>query len=317
MKTVQRFENPFFVVNPHSANGSTWRDWPAIAELAKQQFPNMSVGFTSEPYDAPEITRQALRQGADLVVSVGGDGTLNEVVNGFFEDGRPVNPAGVLGVLSRGTGGDFRRTLGLQRCIGRDIPTAVKSLGACHQSPCDVGLMTFTNEQGLKEQRYFINITSFGIGGEVDFEVNRTSKALGGRLSFLLGSVKASVRYRNRNIRVVLDGEEIYSGPAYNIAVCNGKYFGGGMMIAPDAQISDGLFDVVVCGDFHFGDALQLGRTVYSGNHLKLAKVAVHRGTRIEAFSDERVLLDVDGEQPGRLNAQFELVPSAVQVLHL
>ena len=317
MKTVEQFRHPFFVVNPHSANGSTWRDWPAIAELARQNLPNMSVGFTSEPYDAPEITREALRKGADLIVSVGGDGTLNEVVNGFFEDGAPVNPEAVLGVLSRGTGGDFRRTLGLARCIGKDIPTAVKSLSACRQSPCDVGLLTYTDERGRTQQRYFINITSFGIGGEVDFEVNRASKALGGKASFLLGSVRASLRYRNRDVRVVLDGREIYNGAAYNIAVCNGRYFGGGMMIAPDAQIDDGLFDVVVCGDFHFGDALKLGRTVYSGTHLKHPKITVFRGKRVEAYSDERVLLDVDGEQPGRLNAEFDILPSAIQVLRL
>lgn len=315
--TATLFRKPVFVVNPNSANRTTGKDWPAIESEARRYFPGMDVRFTSGPMQAAELARAALREGADLIVSVGGDGTHNEVINGFFEAGTPVRPGAAFAVLSRGTGGDFRKTLGLGRCFGKEIAAAVAELARCRLAPCDVGKLTFVDHADRQVVRMFINITSFGIGGEVDAEVNRATKALGGKVSFFIGSFKATLRYRNRRVRVAIDGRAVWDGEIYNVAVANGRYFGGGMMIAPRAEIDDGLFDVIFCGDFSFGDALRLGSKVYKGAHLDMPKVRFERGRVIEAFSDECVLLDVDGEQPGRLPAKLEVVPAAVQVLRL
>lgn len=317
MTTTTLFQKPAFVVNPNSANRTTGRDWPAIESEARRYFPGMDVRFTSGPMQAAELARAALRDGADLIVSVGGDGTHNEVINGFFEAGTLVRPGSAFAVLSRGTGGDFRKTLGLGRCFGKAIAAAVAELARCRLAPCDVGKLTFIDHTGRQAVRMFINITSFGIGGEVDAEVNRATKALGGKASFFIGSFRATLRYRNRHVRVAVDGCSVWDDKIYNVAVANGRYFGGGMMIAPNAEIDDGLFEVVFCGDFSFGDALRLGTKIYKGAHLGLPKVRCVRGRCIEAYSDECVLLDVDGEQPGRLPAKFEIMPAAIQVLRL
>lgn len=311
------FEKPVFIVNPNSANGSTRKEWPAIEALARRSFPRLTVAFTTHPYEAPELTRRALHDGADLIVSVGGDGTHNEVVNGFFAGESVINPQAALAVLSRGTGGDFRRTLGLERCTGKDMPAAVESLARCRVSPCDVGRLEFLDDAGKLTVRRFINITSFGMGGEVDRRVNESSKALGGKVSFLIGSIKAALAYKNRRVRVLVDGNEFIDGPIYNVAVANGKYFGGGMMIAPNAEIDDGFFDVIGLGDFGFSDSLRLARTVYSGAHLSNLKVLQTRARSVIATSDETVLLDVDGEAPGRLYAKFDMLASAIRILRI
>jgi YegS/Rv2252/BmrU family lipid kinase len=315
MNTATSFQKPVFVVNPNSANGSTRKEWPHIESLLKRVLPKYDTKFTARPMDATRLASEALHEGADLVISVGGDGTHNEVVNGFFADGAPINPTATLAVLSRGTGGDFRKTLGLSRCSGAEMKTAVEQLAACRVSPCDVGRLTFRDHAGVECRRYFVNITSFGMGGEVDKRVNESSKALGGKVSFFLGSLRATMAYKNRNVRVTVDGVPFYEGPIYNIAVANGKFFGGGMMIAPDARIDDGQFDVVACGDFNFVDALQFAAKVYGGKHLALPKIRSTRGSRVEAVSDEEVLLDVDGEAPGKLSAIFENLAGAIRVL--
>lgn len=311
------FAKPVFIVNPNSANGSTRKEWPAIEALARRVFPSLRVAFTSKPFEAPDLARAALRDGADLVVSVGGDGTHNEVVNGFFEGDEIVRPGAALAVLSRGTGGDFRRTLGLGRCVGKEMAAAVEQLAACRLAPCDVGRLEYTADDGSLRVRRFINIASFGIGGEVDRRVNESSKALGGKVSFLIGSVKASLAYKNRRVRVLVDGAPFVEGPIYSVAVANGKYFGGGMMMAPGAEIDDGFFDVVACGDFTFGESLQLGRTVYKGRHVAMPKVRQTRARSVVATSDETVLLDVDGEAPGRLYAKFDLIAAPIRVLRI
>ncbi len=309
------FQKPAFIVNPHSANGSTQKEWPQIEKAAQKRFPGMIVKFTRKVFEAPSLVREALAEGADLVVSVGGDGTHNEVVNGFFEGEKLIREDVTLGILSRGTGGDFRRTLGLSRCTGADMIPSVEQLANCTATPCDVGRLTFFSHDGTPTMRYFINIASCGIGGEIDKIVNESSKVLGGKASFFIGSLRASLAYKNRFVKVLTDGKLFFEGRAYSINVANGKYFGGGMMIAPDAQIDDGLFDVVASGDYSIMDALNLSRFVYSGKHLGLPKISVTRAKMVEVFSDEKVLLDVDGEAPGRVNAKFENISKAIRVL--
>ena len=317
IKQPVAFQKPAFIVNPHSANGSTQKDWPRIEEAAQKLFPGMTVKFTRKVFEAPDLVREALAEGSDLIVSVGGDGTHNEVVNGFFEGDKLIRENVTLGILSRGTGGDFRRTLGLSRCTGADMIPAIEQLAQGTAIPCDVGRLNFFSHDGKPVMRYFINIASCGIGGEIDKIVNESSKALGGKMSFFIGSLRASLAYKNRRVKVFTDGKLFFEGPAYSINVANGKYFGGGMMIAPDAQINDGLFDVVASGDYTFFDALTLSRFVYGGKHLGLPKISFTRAKIVEIFSDEKVLLDVDGEAPGRLNAKFEILPNVIRVLKL
>jgi YegS/Rv2252/BmrU family lipid kinase len=210
-----------------------------------------------------------------------------------------------------GTGGDFIKTLG--------VPRETAAAAAALKSPAraiDVGRLRYVEDNGKEATRHFINIASFGIGGLVDRYVNRSSKALGGKVSFALATLKAGAKYKNATVRLVLDGGTPREGRVYNVAVANGRYFGGGMKVAPDAALDDGWFDVVTLGDFGFSDLLFRGLDIYSGKHLKNPKVTVTRARRVdaEAVDGAEVLLDVDGEAPGRLPASFELLAGALKV---
>ncbi len=303
------------IVNPRSAGGKTERNWPRMREVIHEQYGAFEHRFTEGPGDATHKAREALEAGADLVVALGGDGSINEVANGFFSAAKEkCKPEAALGILPAGTGGDFIRTLG----VPRDLGEAAAHLKNAKIRTIDVGRLAFTEKSGapLAQTRHFVNIASFGIAGLVDEYVNKSSKSLGGKVSFALATLKAGAVYKNANVRITLDSAPPREGRIYNVAVANGRYFGGGMKVAPDAALDDGYFDVVTLGNFGFGDLLFRGLDIYSGKHLSNPKVMVHRARRIdaEALEDVVVLLDVDGEQPGQLPAQFELLPNALRV---
>jgi YegS/Rv2252/BmrU family lipid kinase len=303
---------PVVVVNPSSAGGKTHRRWRQLREIIHDALGPFEERFTASPGDATRLTREALQAGAELVVALGGDGTINEVVNGFFDGTTRIAPEASFGVLPAGTGGDFIRSLGLPR----DLGAAAAHLKQAPARRLDVGRLEFVGSDGQPRARHFINIASFGIAGLVDRYVNASSKALGGKLSFALASLRAGVAYQNAGVRLVLDGGATQEGRVYNVAVANGRFFGGGMKVAPDAELDDGLFDVVTMGDMSFADMLLHGLDIYSGKHLGHKKVKVTRARRVEATPADgvEVLLDVDGEQPGRLPATFELMPGGLKV---
>lgn len=299
------------VINPQSAGGKTERRWPELRAQIQEAFGPFDERFTAGAGDATTMTREALRGGAELVVAVGGDGTINECVNGFFDGDAAVAPQAAFGVVPAGTGGDFIKTLG----VPRDTTAAAAALKTPARA-IDVGRLRYLDDDGQPAVRHFINIASFGIGGLVDRYVNQSSKAFGGKLSFALATLKAGARYKNATVRLTLDGGTPKEGKIYNVAVANGRYFGGGMKVAPDAALDDGWFDVVTLGDFGFGDLLLRGLDIYSGKHLTNPKVTVARARRVEAepLGGAEVLLDVDGEAPGRLPASFELLAGALRV---
>lgn len=299
------------IINPHSANGSTGRRWKVIREELHRAIGAFDERFTERTGHATDLAREGLRAGYERIVAVGGDGTNNEVVNGFFEQGRPLNPQAALGFIPRGTGGDFRKTLG----IGKRLDECLPVLQAGRMKPVDVGSATFLDGAGQETHRHFINITSFGIGGLVDALVNRSTKALGGRLSFLLATARALFSYRNRSIRLRVDDAFDERLTINNVAVANGQYFGGGMWVAPKASPDDGYFDVVILGDLSRGEVIRGSRRIYRGTHLEMPKVRWLRGRRVVAESEQEVLIDMDGEQPGRLPITCELLPAALRLI--
>jgi len=302
------------VVNPRSQNGSLGRRWPDVARVLERELGAFAHVATEGPRDATRLARQALDEGADTVVAIGGDGTINEVANGFFDDGRPIRPDAALGVLPFGTGGDFKKTAQ----IPDDLAAAAAALRARRLQKIDVGRLDYTPGAGGRASCMFVNIASFGIGGLVDQIVNTSSKRLGGRASFFLATVRAAVRYKNQRVRVVLDDAETLELTVQNVAVANGRYFGGGMHIAPNAVLDDGSFDVVAIGDFTFFEAMTKVGRLYNGTHLDLPKVTARRARKVEAVpavDGEQVLLDVDGETPGALPATFSIVPKALNLV--
>jgi len=300
----------FLVVNPQSAGGATGRRWPEIrAEVLRALGGEAEHAFTERPMHAVALTAEALRKGFRRIVAVGGDGTLNEVVNGFFQTGGSAPPDACLALVPRGTGGDFRRTFGLDGSLSE----CCSRLGA-DVRPLDVGRVHFTKPDGSPGERYFVNVASFGVSGRVDQAVNSGSKLLGGKVSFFLASVRTLAGWRDQTVRIRVDGGAEETLAITTLAIANGRYFGGGMKVAPEADPSDGWFDVTIWSGYHLSDFALKSASVYDGRHVRWAGTRTLRCRSLEAASDEEVLLDVDGEQPGRLPASFEILPGALRL---
>jgi len=301
-------ERWFAVVNPQSANGSTRKRWPAYLKRLEDEGYLINYEYTTKPRDATHITQRILSEGYTHIIAVGGDGTMNEVVNGFFFNGQLINPEAELALFSHGTGGDLIRTLMIPK--GIDSFSAIISQN--RKRMVDVGEVQFINNHGQQETRYFINVADVGLGGETVARVNRQSKFLGGKLSFLIGSVISILSYHNKVMRCEIDEKLVLEGRHNSIMVANGRYIGGGMMIAPHAELDDGLFDVVCLGDFSTLTLLRHFPKLYRGEHLKIPGVNVYRGRSVVITSKERALLDLDGEQPGYTPISFTLHPQTL-----
>jgi YegS/Rv2252/BmrU family lipid kinase len=194
---------------------------------------------------ALRLTASALKDGVDHIIAVGGDGTINEVVNGFFDKGRPINPQAALSMITSGTGADFRRTFELPVEMSEQVRHVVE--GETHA--IDVGLLTYRDDAtGGMRQRYFDNVASFGLSGVADKAVNQLTfaKNFGGKFAFQWGTLKALLSYSGQRVRLRVDDHFDEVLDINTVAVCNGCYFGGGMKIAPEAKTDDGLFDIIV-----------------------------------------------------------------------
>jgi YegS/Rv2252/BmrU family lipid kinase len=253
--------------------------------------------------------------GAAAVVAVGGDGTNNEVINGFFtEAGERLPGDTAFGVVTSGTGGDFRRTFGWSA----EPLDALARLARFTRRRIDLGRLRCTGDDGRPVVRHFVNISSFGVSGQIVDVVNHSSKRLGAKLSFLAGSARTMATYQPQRVAVSIDGVPAFTDEVTVVAVANGQYFGGSMHIAPGAIVDDGLFDAVVVRGGGLGFWIKHGLKVYAGTHTAVPEVEITRCRSVEARParpGERVVIEVDGEQPGVLPATWDVVPSAIDLL--
>lgn len=304
------------IVNPRSGGRRTAKRWPRVEAALREAIPELEVVFTEGPEDATRLAREALAAGTTLVIAVGGDGTVNEVVNGFFDEhGQPLAPRAELGVLMMGTGGDFRRSFGIgkswESCLERIVSGASRTI--------DLGRVSLRGDDGRPVTRIFDNIASFGASGAVVRAVNsaRWSKVLGGAFSFRWNTFMALMRYRRPRVRIRIDDDFDEEIDLTLCAACNGQYFGGGMHAAPHAELDDGLFDVLLIEGMGTFDFIRNSSKLTKGTHLDVPGIRVVRGRRVVAEpvdDDARVLADVDGEAPGRLPLTFEIIPAALRV---
>ena len=301
------------IANPRSGGGATERRWGEFAAVLGDTLGSFEHRFTRDVGDGTRLSREALAEGFDLVVAMGGDGTVSEVASGFFDGDRATNPDAVLGILPGGTGGDFLRTLGIPRTFAE----AARGLRGGATRRIDVGRLEYTRDDGTQTSRHFTNIASFGLGGVVDRIINSSRKPLGGKLAYLAATLQGGMQYRNQRVKIVLDDGEPQYKTIQSVAVANGRYFGGGMHIAPGASVDDGRFDVITLGDLGPMDFLRRGYKVYLGTHIGGPKIECQRAAVVRAWPidpKEAVLLDVDGEAPGQLPATFRILPAAIRV---
>jgi YegS/Rv2252/BmrU family lipid kinase len=299
------------IVNPASAGGRTFKQWPLVQRCLVDAGIDFEARITAAPADAIALTREALRDGVTRVVAVGGDGTLNELVNGWFDPHtlQPINPDACLGLLPSGTGGDFRKTAGVP--LNHAAAAALLARGDTRRF--DAGRIDY-HGGGAPAPRWFVNIADCGIGGEVVHRVNRSRKAAGGTATFLYHSLAAVMRYGSRMVRVDVDGE-VHEGPVQNVVVANGRYFGGGMHIAPQASLDDGLFDVILAADLGVRRSLGGLPRLYKGTHIGRPGIGYSRGrvVTVTPLEQRPVLFDVEGEQVGRAPATLTCLPGVLR----
>jgi diacylglycerol kinase (ATP) len=301
------------IVNPTAGSGAGRRLGPLVARALEARGQSAAVYETREPGDARRLARKCRDERVDTIAVVGGDGTMNEVVQAYVEsDGRALaGPA--LALVPAGTGSDFQKTLG----IGPELDDAVERLVGSVPRPFDLGVLELTAHDGSKIVRAFLNITSFGLGGLTDRIVNAGPKWLGGKAAFYLGAARALIAYRNAPVRVRVDGKVFVEAPIVNVAIANGRYFGGGMLVAPDADPCDGAFDIVSMADMDKLATAALTNHIYRGSHVTRRGVTTTRGALIEAeplVPGAEVLIDMDGETPGRLPLVARVAPGALRI---
>lgn len=305
----------FVVVNPRSGNGRTAREWPDIERALRAIYPRFTALHTSKRGQATALVRNAIQEGCEDIVAVGGDGTINEAVNGFFDQEGSIAADTVFSFVTSGTGGDFRKSFGIEP----GWVAGVARLANATVRKVDVGRVSCLGPAGVNVIRYFINIASFGLSGAVVDSVNRArvAKLFGGRFAFALHSAVDMLTYRNRPVRVRIDNVFDEIVPVSTVAVANGRYFGGGMKVAPDARPDDGFFDIVIMGAAIRTETLAGMKLLYTGEHVTLPHVGVYRGRKLTAspVEDTRsrpILIDLDGESAGRIPATFEILRGAL-----
>ena len=301
------------IVNPKAGGSSAKRKLADIQRALTEEGLSHDVRETRGPGDAARLVREARSDRIDCIAIVGGDGTLNEVSQGYLDPAGNAVSGPDLAIIPAGTGGDFRRTFG----ISDDARRVASRLRASSAQPLDLGILELSTESGERIVRAFVNIASFGLGGLTDRIVNESPKWMGGRAAFFLGTLRAMVSYRNAPVRILLDGKLHLEAPILNVAIANGRYFGGGMMIAPQAKPDDGLFDVVALSDMSRAQGVALARHIYRGSHIEQPGVTVARAALVEAEPlrrNEPVLIDMDGETPGRLPLRARVAHAALRI---
>jgi len=298
-------EKTIFLVNPASANGSTGRRWPELARRAAAAGLEGATLFSERQGHLAELAREAALDGAELLVVVGGDGSVNEVVNGLAGLGR--QPA--VAVVPRGTGWDFSRTFGIPRKIDDAVQIALQG----DVRTIDLGRASYRAWDGSDATAWFANVASAGMSGAIAKRANETTKALGGKASYLWATFAVFSGWEATEIEVAVDGER-RAGPMFDVVIANGRFFGGGLEICPEAEPDDGLFDVLTIGDVTKRDLVQTMPKMYRGTHLPHPKAELLRGSSVTVTSETPLPIELDGEQPGTTPVTFEVAAGALRL---
>jgi len=302
------------IVNPKSGGG----DGKKIANYISEKYQHLfsEIVFTSGPCEAIDLAKNS--ENFDAVCLIGGDGTLNEVINGVMQIDEKKRPK--VGIIPVGTGNDFIKTIG----ISKNPDDAITTILNMKTKKLDVAICEFLDFSGKPQKRYYINITEFGMGGEVANLVNKYGKIFKGTIPFLLFALVCNFTFKNKTVRIKTDCEdEKFQDIEANIrvvAVANGKFYGGGMQIAPYAQPDDGLLDVVIVKDMNSIETLKNLPLLYKGEKgveqaKKTGKVLYFRAKKVEVFEADNLMIEMEGEVPGHTPKYFEIIPKSIDFI--
>jgi diacylglycerol kinase (ATP) len=317
---------PLVVVNPSAGGGRAGRNFAAMRPVIERSLGPVDVAMTRAAGHAITLARSAAEEGRSLVVAVGGDGTLHEVANGILDataqDNRRGDPAETaIGFIAEGTGGDFRKSLGLEHRLDQYLG----AIASGRERRVDAGRATFRNADGSTGTRWFVNILSAGLGGKVDRFVADSPRMLAPTAAYFWATVRAMATSARAPIACVVEqkGKRTeHRIDAWSIAICNGSTFGSGMRIAPMAAVDDGRLEIVALSAPSKLGLVLLSRRIYAGTHIGEPGVTHLSGDRVELTSTRgasagagvKVFLDVDGEPLGELPVTIEIVPGALRM---
>ena len=296
-----------FIVNPTAGANKTRKRWPILESHARKVLSEFDVVFTEYRGHAIELAKKAALEGIDTLVAVGGDGTINEVVNGIYQSGRDVR----LGIIDCGTGADFVRTVD----VGKTYIESIDNLKNGKTQQFDIIEAQFTSMRGKEKSRVFVNASDIGLGGDTVINVDGSPKVLGGRLAFLYGVLRSIVRLKIYPVRLKLDGNEIGEFEIISTIVANGKYFAGGMFVAPMANPQDGKFEVILIKKTTRRKFIRSLPLVYKGTHIYIDEVEHFSGSTLEVTSGEKAMIEMDGELVGYLPVKFKVLPKALKII--
>lgn len=256
------------------------------------------------PGDATKIVREAISSGAKLIVASGGDGTINEVVNGFFRERKLISQNCILGIINRGTGQGVAQSLRLPSTLKRQF----QLLQSEAIRPIDIGIVTFRNKIGQQEQRLFVNNCQIGIGSDVVSNVSHQHKKFIGKSAFGLVAFLKLFSVQPQRITTSIDGRKPFSGNTIGIVIANGDRTGGGMKLVPKAISDDGLLDILFIDEMTlFNRILNMFR-IYTGKHLKSKYFHLYRGRTFKFSAQRLTRITADGEMLGYLPAEIEIL---------
>jgi diacylglycerol kinase (ATP) len=294
------------IVNPAAGAGKTYHKWPQIKHTLNSIGLRFEDKVTEAPGHAIELAKAAAKEGYDLVVAIGGDGTLNEVVNGLYEAGSLGDVT--LGIVSTGTGSDYVRTVG--------TPHNYEDACRCFMKPrklvTDVGVAEYS-KNGTAVKRLFINFAGIGFDAEIVRATTQRFKALGSVPSYMMGLLSTFLNYKNQEVSINLDGK-LSDKKICTVIVSHGRYGGGGMLVAPNADPTDGLFDVTVIDNINKVDLLWSFPKIYKGTHLTHPRVSTRKAGEIVLKPVQKMSLQADGELLGETPARFSVLPDKLSI---
>jgi diacylglycerol kinase (ATP) len=299
------------ILNPQAGRGAA--RFGRVQRIVADALGEIEVARTRAPRDASRIAREAVRAGVTRVVVGGGDGTLSEVVTGLLDAG--LGGYAEIGILPLGSGCDFARSVG----VPPGVEDAISLMRDGSRARVDAARIQYRGHDGNPRTSYFLNEASFGLAGLTVALVNRIGKRFGPRAAFALGSVGAILRGCEPDVSIRVDERTVFEGRIAMVVAANGRHFGSGMQIAPDALVDDGALDVVIIERLSRLRLLARFPSLYRGTHLRYPEVHHHRGLRIEARlrGSDYAPLDVDGEAVGMLSATIEVLPKAIGLFGL
>ncbi len=306
-------DNPewLVIVNPNAGNGKGKKDWELITSFLKNEKIHFFPEFTERKGHAIKLSTEAIEKGCRNIICVGGDGTLNEIVNGIFKNNICQGSEVSLALIPVGTGNDWGRMFG----IPLDYEKAVKIIRQNKQMSHDVGMVSFF-EGDEKKERYFINIAGLGFESVVVRRTNyQKDRGHGGRLIYFYNLLISLLSYKNTETDVSIDGKD-FKADLFSLNVGNGRYCGGGMRQTPDALPNDGFLDVTIINGMGKIEIIRNLKILYDGTIHSHPKINGYRCKNIKVSSGSLLYAEADGESLGHTPVEFTIIPSGINIVY-